>query len=99
MARKRKAEREADEAEFGQQTSKFKNPDVRHANFHVIAESGTRVDTSVLTCIKSQPQAMPPAGAPAHSDYATCDNKSKSKKQTQVSTIMIDEILSPLLTC
>lgn len=52
MARKRKVDQDAEDAEFHQQTQKFRNVNVRRAHFHSVTEAGATVDTSVLARAK-----------------------------------------------
>jgi hypothetical protein len=89
MARKRKAEQAAEEAEFRQQTSNFRNPNIRRANFHIVTGNHMVIDASVLARGKASNSHT---SETLSSDVAPCDevshreDVSQAEKRTQASS-------------
>jgi hypothetical protein len=86
MAHKRKAEQAAEEAEFCQQTSNFRNPNIRCANFHIVMGNHMVIDTSVLTHGKaSNSETLSLDVAPCE-EVSHCEDISQAEKQMQASS-------------
>jgi hypothetical protein len=92
MTRKRKADKEAEEAEFRRQSSTFKNTHVIRANFHTVNNSGTTVKPSILGRTHNYAVPHPKTSTPdlqlahdEHDDGLIDEVPSPAKRQTQAS--------------
>jgi hypothetical protein len=86
MTRKRKAEREADDRRFRQQSGLFTNPYVQRAHFHAYTDHGVTVTSSVLSRSKLEYCGGPTPGVAADPPNATGSGDDKNcDRRTQAS--------------
>ena len=86
MACKHKAEQAAEEAEFRQQTSNFRNPNIRHTNFHIVMGNHMVIDASVLARGKASNSEMLSLDVAPCDEVSHCEDVSQAEKRMQASS-------------
>ena len=86
MAHKHKAEQAAEEAEFRQQTSNFRNPNIRRTNFHIVTGNHMVIDASVLARGKASNSEMLSSDVAPCDEVSHCEDVSQAEKRTQASS-------------